>query len=479
MVPYQLIEVLGSCQVGSVWSAVDGQGTRLTVAVLDAAVAADERWRAAFTATANALAQPEAGGPHYLWADFSAPAPWVAYPVGEGGGAEQMFLALGMDYQPVPPDTGAAGHPAERPLDGTAETTQRLEPAPAQPADAGPPQPAPTDAQPAGPQPVEAQPVGPQPQSPAPVGYSPEVYVPAQQSPAPHVPAQRQPVSGAPYPVSAPPEQISPQPHPVSGAPHPTGAPVSPVGYTPYDPLTAPGRRIVPTEPTRRRRTGLWVGAASAVLVLLVGGGTFLALSGPDGTEPPVTTPSASGAPSVVMPTASPVAPGLEPPREGAWPDQWSEFSSADGIPTFPDLDGLGFTVKVPRGWRCDPAGRADGYAKYNCGGVDETGPKIGGELVVRACPDPCSQERRDAMRQAEEAWGLQWIATGPLAAYAESSSLRIDGEQRYGLVIVAYWRSGPDGVVDRQLVFRMTAPMDGANQLRRVANYLRDTLIF
>lgn len=79
-------------------------------------------------------------------------------------------------------------------------------------------------------------------------------------------------------------------------------------------------------------------------------------------------------------------------------------------------------------------------------------------------------------MRTAEEAWGLRWVRSGPSSTYAETSSLTVDGERRYGLVVVAYWRSG-DGDVDRQSVLRMTAPVTGANQLRRVADYLRDVL--
>ena len=94
--PYQLIEPVGSCQVGTVWSAVDEHGRALTVAVLDAGAAIDPRWREAFANAANAQ---QAG---FVHADFAAAAPWVAYVVSGGPGAERVFLALGMDYRPRP-----------------------------------------------------------------------------------------------------------------------------------------------------------------------------------------------------------------------------------------------------------------------------------------------------------------------------------------------------------------------------------------
>jgi len=100
--PYHLIEAVGSCQVGSVWSAIDPQGRSLMVALLDPNVATDQRWREAFQEAANALVQ--AGEPGYLYADFASASPWVAYSAENGIGAERVFLALGMDFQPVPPD---------------------------------------------------------------------------------------------------------------------------------------------------------------------------------------------------------------------------------------------------------------------------------------------------------------------------------------------------------------------------------------
>jgi hypothetical protein len=153
-------------------------------------------------------------------------------------------------------------------------------------------------------------------------------------------------------------------------------------------------------------------------------------------------------------------------------------FTATDRVRTLSGLDGLTFPVKVPLNWQCSSVERAEGLSRHQCGAPAGSGPELGGELIVRECPAPCDGPRQTAMRTAEEAWGLRWVRCGPSSTYAETSSLDADGERRYGLVVVAYWRGG-DGDIDQQLVLRMTAPVTGANQLRRVANYLRDGLIF
>ncbi|GFJ92276.1 hypothetical protein [Phytohabitans rumicis] len=243
--PYHLIEAMGSCQVGSVWSAVDAQGRSLMVALLDANAAADQRWREAFAAAANTLVQ--AGEPGYLYADFATSSPWVAYAAENGIGAERVFLALGMEYQPVPPDQlQPVEHPPLEPAPisplppdvmeattpGEAETTQPTPPpdvpggAPVSPWSAGPPQP----------------------MSPPPVApYS------APPVSAPPRPVSVAPVSVSPHSVSVPPHMISAPPHPVSGTPHsPAYAPLSPA-YGPRARRTGRGRRTVRPRTTRTR----------------------------------------------------------------------------------------------------------------------------------------------------------------------------------------------------------------------------------
>ncbi|WP_434743070.1 hypothetical protein [Micromonospora sp. SH-82] len=270
--------------------------------------------------------------------------------------------------------------------------------------------------------------------------------------------------SGPPYPVSPSGGQAS-------------GPPYQPVSGVPHDPFSAPTRRIQPSPP-RPRRTGLWVGAAALVLVVLAGTGAAFVWLDPDTPDTPQAAPTTTVEALPPPPSAPPQAPGIEPPAAGQWPRDWPRFTPQDPVRTVVDLADLGFALKVPPEWTCTPAGKAEGYVKYTCGVSGGQG-ELGGELVVRDCVLPCDEQRQTAMRQAEEAWGLQWIRGGQFVSYADSSRLDLDGERRYGLVVVAYVRGGDTGRVDRQVVLRMTAPIDGAGRLRRVANHLRDALIF
>ncbi|GIJ40814.1 hypothetical protein [Micromonospora andamanensis] len=444
--PYRYTHLLGGSPVGKAWAAVDGQGRFVTVAVLDATVAAAQGWREAFAAITNNLAQT--GGMPFVYADFSAAAPWVAYPAEAGPGAERLFQALGVNYQPVP----TAGSPVSAP---------------------------PVSAPPVSAPPVSAPPVSAPPVSGSPVSVPPVSGVPQPVSGVPQpVSGVPQPVSGVPQPVSGVPQPISGVPQPVSGSSQPTSpVPVSATAAPQLDPFAAPVRRIQPSTPPRRR-TALWLGIVALTLVLVTGVGGLIVWNLPDDGEPTTPVATASSAPLPPAPTSPPQSPGIEPPQAGEWPSDWPRFTPGDHVVTLSDLDGLGFAVKLPAEWSCTPAGRADGYVKYNCGFSSEQG-QLGGELIVRSCASPCDEAQQTAMRQNEDAWGLQWMRGGQFAAYADSSQLQIDGERRYGLAVVAYFRSGQSGRIDQQLVLRMTSPIDGAGRLRRVANHLRDTLIF
>lgn len=287
--PFQITGALGYCQVGKVWAAVDGQGRQLTVAVLEPAVAADRRWRDAFAATANSLAQPAAGGQQYLYADFTASAPWVAYAVSNGPGAERIFQALGMNYRsaasdPIAEKTMAIQDPlgektmtipAVRPTTPPAAQSgaQAAVPVarvdsgavpPRQPWEAGPPQPVS-----APPQPVSSPPVSapPQPVS-APPQAMPESGVPAWAPP--QQPETPRPVSSVP--VS--PSQVAPSSPswaPQFGEPESAAEQVSPApesAENPFSPFSSPAPRIEPVEVPQRRSTA-WVGSTMLVVLAL------------------------------------------------------------------------------------------------------------------------------------------------------------------------------------------------------------------
>jgi hypothetical protein len=428
--PYQLVKPLGSSQVGTVWSAVDAGGRLLTVAVLDADVASDQRWRDAFITAANGL-QPHPDGRRYLDADFVASAPWVICVEDGGPGAEQVFLALGADYQPVPPE--AVNSPAR------------------------PPEAANPPAQPPQVEMPRAQPVqtGDSPTQP------PEAAMPPAQPPEPSPTATADQQAVMPMPVSTPPD---------SNRGPSQQVPVVPSSPYPLDPLTSPVRRIEPSPP-RGRPTRLWIAIAALVILILIGGGTVFALTRTGGTAAPPASPARSTT-AAPLPTPSPLHPGLEPPRPGDWPTKWPKFGNKDKVKTI-GLDGVSFTLAMPAGWNCVRAGSSEGSVRYNCGTSLGANQEIGGELTVRTCPAPCDVARQDTMRKVEEAWGLQWRFAGQGATLAET--LKLNGASRYGIVLVAYFHGTPLGPIDHQLVLRMTAPVTWVDEIRKVANSVRD----
>jgi len=395
--PYRFSRPLGQCQVGTVWSAADELGRPLTVAVLSPEASRDQRWREAFAATVNVLAQQSGPDrPRFERSDFAAEAPWAAF-AGAGGaeaGAERVFESLGMQVVPADPADTPPGSP---------------------------------------------------------VGFGL---------------GSAHPISGTPMPPAGDDAQYDPY-----GIPSPRPG---------QDAFASPGRRIEPSAP-RKKRTGVLIGAAIAVVVLLAGGGTWFLLNSGGDNPDPAPTASTGGAPVQAggLPTAPPVSPGVEPPIQGKgiWPAKWPRYNPLDKVTTL-NPEGLGFPVRVPPNWQCTLAGRAEGFIKYNCGTSPGVTPQAGGEITVRDCVQPCNPDRQTEMRKAEEAWGKRWVRSGPFSNYAEAI-LDLDGEQRHALVVVAYYRGDGQPAINKQVVLRMTAPVKDANQLRRFATYIHDTLVF
>lgn len=255
--PYRYTHLLGACQVGKAWAAVDGQGQFATVAVLDGVAASDQRWREAFGAAVGALAQAS-GGHQYTAAGLSAAHPWVAYGAEQGNAPQRLFQSLGVDYQPVP-DLPVSGPPmsvppaSELPVSGVPGQVS------------GPPKA------------VSGVPelVGHMPQLPWAMHTAPVSGQPGS------VPAQ--PVSAAP----SSPASGTPSTQPVSAAPQSPSYATSAAQVTPFDPFpTSGGRRIAPVAPKPKRPN--WLLITGALVLALVAGtaGFFVGRSGDDGSAP-------------------------------------------------------------------------------------------------------------------------------------------------------------------------------------------------
>ncbi|MFJ6198333.1 hypothetical protein [Micromonospora sp. NPDC092111] len=277
------------------------------------------------------------------------------------------------------------------------------------------------------------------------------------------------PVAERPGPV-APTSPAVPVVDPSTGGTEPPTVahrpPGPPSSYPPGPPpAAAPGRG-----------RGLLRFALVALVALALGAvGGLLVADGPDTDRTTTGTPTATPSPSVDLglPTAPPRQPGVEPPIGGGWPAAAPTFTATDRTRDVTGLAGFGFSFRVPADWSCTEAGRTSGSVRYRCGIPAADGLTVGGDLVVRQCPRLCTDERRAELRRQEEAWGLQWIRSGEFTTWAETA--RVDGTPRYGLVYLSYWRSVPEDAVDRQLVLRMTAPLERADEVRKVAASIRD----
>ncbi|WP_431886346.1 hypothetical protein [Micromonospora wenchangensis] len=354
---------------------------------------------------------------------------------------------------PLAPATGGTVPPGAAPRPATpAHPAAPHQAAPHQAAlpQAGPYQAAPHQAGPhqAGPHQAAPPPVGPQRAGP-------------QQAPLPQAGPQqaaRQQVG----PQQAVPAPVVPQ---RTGPPYPPTA-LAPFPPAPFPPVAGPARG--------RGRAVLWsVLVALLTAALGAAGGYLVADRSADG--PATVTASASATPSadLGLPSTPPRRPGVEPPVGGGWPAGAPTFAGTEPTREITGLAGVDFSFRVPTGWSCTEAGRTSGSAHYRCGVPAADGSIIGGDLVVRQCPRLCTDERRTALRRQEEAWGLQWIRSGEFTTWAETA--RVDGAPRYGLVYLSYWRSVPEDAIDRQLVLRMTAPLDRADEVRKVAASVRE----
>lgn len=274
-------------------------------------------------------------------------------------------------------------------------------------------------------------------------------------------------------------EPVAGSADPVAGADATAPAQGSASPYS-YDPQPASPHTVspfsVPPGPPPRRSRGLLIGLTVLVVALLVGGGSVVAVAvWPEGSEPEAAESTDPASQEPTPPVAT--QPGLEPPADGEWPADWPVFTEEDDVTEVSGVIGEfnGQAFQIPAEWDCVSVASQGDFAQYTCGpGGDAS--EIGGELRIRTCPDPCDPERRAQMRTRVEAWGLQWIEDSIYRSWAETNE--IDGEPRYGFVYAAYYRTTGEGRIDRELMLRLTAPIDQADEIRKVANSVREAMI-
>jgi hypothetical protein len=458
--PYRLGRTLGTCQAGSVWAATDAAGGQVTVALLDPVVASDPRWREAFSATANALAH--SGGLRALHADFTASTPWVAVAGGPGPGAAQIFTALGQDYHPV------------------AQTVVEAEPTVAT-------------------APPVASKVPAQPHAASPVVASSPVYVPSQAAPPDPSPARGAAVTATS--AYSPPSQALPvSPAAVSGGPSSGGTPVSagasgsPISGGPMSggpisggPISGAGqwdtREPTPAAGTQasHRRAGV-VFAVVALVLLLPGVATAVITTtvrtggaGATATAPPTGggNDNRPSAPPWTLVTPAPSQPGLEPPRSAGWPGSWPKLERGARIRP---VEVLGVSFPVPQAMNCTRSAQAPGFVRLSCKVTGAApGTAIEAEVKIRECPYRCDSDRRAELRRAEDAWGRQWNQSGN-TAWAENPTL--DQDTRYGLIVIVFGRTSTEETLNREVVLRAIGPAAQTNDVRILANAVRDGII-
>jgi hypothetical protein len=187
-----------------------------------------------------------------------------------------------------------------------------------------------------------------------------------------------------------------------------------------------------------------------------------------------VAAPSTSPSPSTSQfVTPAPSRPGVEPPRAGTWPQNWPSFAAEERTRVI-SPGRFGFSFRIPVAWNCGTVRHTTDADRITCSDTT-AGVVAGGDLLSRKCQFPCDADKRAQLRKAEEAWGLTWTQADEFTTFAEGNQV-LDGAH-FGLVFVTFWRSTPEGAIDRELVFRMSAPPEQAATVRKVAASVRSAI--
>lgn len=239
----------------------------------------------------------------------------------------------------------------------------------------------------------------------------------------------------------------------------------------------------LPADGASRPRVGLLlVGVVAAVLVLVLGvSGSLLLVSwqeqpAPD-PSPPVGADPGSPTSPAPSPTRSEGEGGNDPtasPARGGGSVVGAEWSSGDQTYAMEDLDGLGFSFRVPAGWGCvksrystPPSSRwvcIDEQASFN--GEDQFASFV---IDVTPCPAPCDEPQRQRMRGRLAVEG-EWQSSDETTSYAEWTDTQ-EGTRFYHLAMSHFWHKDAGSRPDSQVVVLAEGPTRDKAALQKTVN--------
>lgn len=225
----------------------------------------------------------------------------------------------------------------------------------------------------------------------------------------------------------------------------------------------------------------LGIVAGVVVLVLVVAGGLILMARNEPAPNPSpraqANSPAATSAAPSPAATGGGANPSAVPLRTNGPKVVGATWGPGDQTYTMDDLEGLGFSFRVPDAWGCMQSQRSS-PPNYRWVCIDEQSSFAGQEdvagfvVLVGPCAAPCDAEQREKMRGGLEVEG-EWRETDDTTAYAEWTATE-NGTDFYNLALSHFWHKDGGNELNSYVVAVGDAPMKDKVNLRKTFNDIR-----